>query len=354
MKKKLIKIMLLVLVLGSFTGCSTSKKIYGEQYNFNYVKPTENIEANFYSYSKNVNREVEKFDNVEFIQNKMSYSYHDYKKTKPDKDGNIIVNVEMDVTGTIEYYSTRTEKYYYSYFYTIPIFFDYYTGYTLTAHMDSSDGSTKIYQNGEEDQKDKEKYQFTEIDWNGKKEKVGIYFDIYSSKYGEKNTVKQEDGRWHVNVPVSLKGSIKIKMPKDYDGLVIATNINSSNEERFNETRKEYNKLVDLQKAAKEDKKKQKELDQYIKKRDSSTLVYDSKKSKNTKPEDIYCIKIADVLEIEHVENKNNLLWIILTVIAIIIIAVIVSILFIVIKKKPKEDTKKEKAKNKESKEKRE
>ena len=338
MKKISIKIMLLVLVLGSFTGCSTLKEIYGEQYHFNYVKPTENIEADFYSYSKNVNGEVEKYDDVEFIQNKMSYSFHDYKKTEPDIDGSIIVNIEMDVTGTMEYYSSRKEKYYYSYFYTIPIFFDYYTGYTLTAHMDSSDGSTTIYQNGEEDQKDKEKYQFTEIDWNGKKEKIGIYFDINSNQYGEKNIVK-EDGRLHVNVPTSLKGSIEIKMPKDYDGLVIATHINGSNEERFNVVKKEYNKLVDLQKAAKEDKKKQKELDQYIKERNSSTLVYDSKNSENIKPEDFYCIKIADALGIEHVEN-NNLVWIILIVVAITI-AFIVSILFIVTKKKPKEDSKK-------------
>ncbi len=339
MKKILIKIILLVLVLGSITGCSsTPKEIYGEQYNFNYIKPTENIEANFYSYSINANGEAKKYNNLEFIQNKMSYSFHDYKKTEPDKDGNIIVNVEMDAMGTIEYYSASTEKFYYSFFYTIPIFFDYYTGYTLTAHMESSDGSTIIYQNGEEDQKDKEKYQFTEIEWNGKKEKIGIYFDINSNKYGEKNIVKQKDGSFHSNIPVSLKGSIEIKMPKDYDGLVIATNINSSNEERFNVVKEEYNKLVDLQKAAKEDKEKQAELDQYYKERNSSTLIYDSEDSEDIKPEDYYCIKIADALGIKHVEN-NNFKWIIL-IVATIIIVFTIGILSIVIKKKPKKEKK--------------
>ncbi len=65
MKKILIKIILLVLVLGSITGCSsTPKEIYGEQYNFNYIKPTENIEAKFYSYSINANGEAKKYNNL--------------------------------------------------------------------------------------------------------------------------------------------------------------------------------------------------------------------------------------------------------------------------------------------------
>lgn len=297
--KKVLAIAMIAVISLLSTGCGKKKEEtpFFEKYEFEIVDKDKTYELPIYFYSQDGDGNLITVDGLEFVPNKMKYEFVDWTKSTPDEDGNVTISFTYKMNTELEYRlpKTNTVEWYYNYYYNNPFAFDYYTGEMYKSTTVSN--LSKTYMNGLE-QVDEE-MQYTEITWNGKKTKVGSISYFTFDGWKDKETIDDEEGYYHYKTPISASMTTELKVPEDYDGLMIAINKNGATKESFDEDMELINRMEELKKQADEVGEKSDELveiEENIKK--THKLIDENDKDrKDMKPEDYYIIKVNDMFK---------------------------------------------------------
>ncbi len=296
MNKKLF--LLVIICLFTLTGCFKKDIPYMEKFdNVKYSKSNSILESGVYFYSVDENNVETKFDDIRFVDNKMKYEYSNFKVSKPDKNGNVKLSFDCKLSTDVEFYTSHKGKWYYSYSYTSPGVFDYYTGEIYRSNQTNVGAANNLMKNGiETEGKDKPKY--TKIVFNKKETKIGVLEKFNMGEWQDAEKLGVENGEAHYKVPSECIVTTEITMPENYDGVVIMLNKEGTTEESYNKSKEDYNKLVELQQKAKEEGKKSKELIELEKKNDIVHKIVDpeDEERKDKKIEDYYYIRVSDII----------------------------------------------------------
>ena len=209
-------------------------------------------------------------EGINFKDSKAEYKFYDLKKeTKGKYD---IYTFKQDITISVEY--TRTYKggrWTYSFSQVDPMLFDYYTGEVYNKGMTVTDNSLTGIGIGSSESNMK----MTTINWNNKKYKIGI-LEEYSSKWdGNKKLIEDGDNTVYGDTSRST-ALFTIKVPKDYDGVMVAILKRGSNEESYSKYKVRYDKYQELLKDYENTGKKSKELIEFEKDQFKVRSLFDS------------------------------------------------------------------------------
>lgn len=295
MKKKIVLLIIICLIL---TGCFKKEPAFMETFNgVKYSKASDTLEVGVYFYTVDENGVETKYDDITFNNEKMKYKFSNFKVSKPDKKGYVKLSYDYRMDVDFDFYTSHRGKWSYTYTYTSPWVFDYYTGEIYRHNQTNVGADNTLMENGiETEGKDKPKY--TTIKWNKKVVKIGVLEKFKIDEWKQSELLGQENGTYHYKNSTGGVVTTEITMPKDYDGIVIALNKEGSTEESHNENKKEYDKLVELQKKAKEEGKKSKELIKLEKEKNKVRKIVDpeDEKRKDYKIDSYYYIRVSDVL----------------------------------------------------------
>ena len=153
-----------------------------------------------------------------------------------------IYTFKQDITIAVEYTSTyKGGRMTYSFSQVDPMLFDYYTGEVYYKGMAVKDKSLTGIGIGSNEAN----MEMTTIKWNNKKYEIGV-LEEYSSKWdGNKklsgvgdNTVYGDTSR--------ATALFTIKVPKDYDGVMVAILKRGTNEKSYAKYKERYDKYQEL------------------------------------------------------------------------------------------------------------
>lgn len=322
MKKFFYKIIYLLFII-ILTGCSKNIP-FAEKNKLTISDLDITMEAPVYFYVRDADGQIAKYDDIKFIPHNMTYHYHDFQMSDPDKDGNVIVTFKCDMATSLEYSSSHHSNWHPRYYYSIPSFLDYYTGIYYRSKIVSSDNSTQLYGvNPEEENKMK----YTTIKWEKQNYSIGIYSDIILMN-GEKVIHEVENGAVHVEIPVTVMMQTQIKVPKDFDGVLIVIKKEGVTEEIFLDSNERNEKLLALQQEAKKTGEKSEELIKLEKEMNEVSKIDLSKEKAN----DYYFLRVSDAFPSKEV----NQFPITIVIICLVTVAAVGVVYFIFIKRKSK------------------
>ena len=214
-------------------------------------------------------------EGINFKDSKAEYKFYDLKKeTKGKYD---IYTFKQDITIPVEYTTTyKGGKWYYSFSQVDPMLFDYYTGEVYNKGMAVADNSLTGIGIGSSEANMK----MTTIKWNNKEYKIGVLED-YSAKW-DGNKKLSGDGDNAVYSDTSKSTAVfTVKVPKDYDGVMVAILKRGSNEESYGVYKERYDKYQELLKDYENTGKKSKELIEFEKDQFKVRLLFESINDKN-------------------------------------------------------------------------
>ena len=198
-------------------------------------------------------------EGINFKDSKAEYKFYDLKKkTKGKYD---IYTFKQDIIIPVEYTATyKGGRWYYSFSQVDPMLFDYYTGEVYNKGMAVADNSlTGIGIGSSEANMGK-----TTIKWNNNKYKIGV-LEAYSAKW-DGNKKLSGDGDNTVYGDTSRSTALfTVKVPKDYDGVMVAILKRGSYEESYRKYKERYDKYQELLKDYENTGKKSKELKEFEK-----------------------------------------------------------------------------------------
>ena len=209
-------------------------------------------------------------EGINFKDSKAEYKFYDLKKeTKGKYD---IYTFKQDITIPVEYTKTyKAGRWTYSFSQVDPMLFDYYTGEVYNKGMTVTDNSLTGIGIGSSESNMK----MTTINWNNKKYKIGI-LEEYSSKWdGNKKLIEDGDNTVYGDTSRST-ALFTIKVPKDYDGVMVAILKRGSNEESYSKYKVRYDKYQELLKDYENTGKKSKELIEFEKDQFKVRSLFDS------------------------------------------------------------------------------
>ena len=323
MKKIFFRIVCLLLFAFLLTGCSKNIP-FAEKNAVTFSDLDGTYEAPVFFYTS-VDGQYQKLDDVQVVPHNMTYHFHDYEMSKVDKDGNVLITFICDLTTVKEYYSSHYGRWGYNDYYLIPSFMDYYTGDVYRMKYVSSNASTELFGTNNEEATE---MKYTTIEWKKKKYSVGIYMDVLVTQ-GDRIEYGVENGVRHDETPVTITMNVQIKVPENYDGVVLFLNKKGQNEETYLKSKEKNDKLLALQEQAKETGKKSKELKDLEKDMNKVSKLDLKKKGKNK----YYFLRISDAFPSKKVKQFP-----IAFVIICLVVVVVGVVCFIFIKRKKKKD----------------
>ena len=193
-------------------------------------------------------------EGINFKDSKAEYKFYDLKKeTKDEYD---IYTFKQDITISVEYTTTYKDgRWYYSFSQVDPMLFDYYTGEVYNKGMAVIDNSLTGIGIGSS----KAKMGMTLIKWNKNKYEIGV-LEEYSSKW-DGNKKLSGDGDNTVYGDTSRSTALfTVKVPRDYDGVMVAILKSGSNEKSYGKYKERYDKYQELLKDYENTGKKSEEL----------------------------------------------------------------------------------------------
>ena len=198
-------------------------------------------------------------EGINFKDSKAEYKFYDLKKeTQGDFD---IYTFKQDITISVEY--TRTYKggrWTYSFSQVDPMLFDYYTGEVYNKGMTAVDNSLI----GIGIESSKANMGMTTIKWNNNKYEIGV-LEEYSSKW-DGNKKLSEDGDNAVYGDTSRATALfTVKVPKDYDGVMVAILKRGSYEKSYAKYKERFDKYQELLKDYENTGEKSEELIEFEK-----------------------------------------------------------------------------------------
>lgn len=213
-------------------------------------------------------------EGINFKDSKAEYKFYDLKKeTEGDFD---IYTFKQDITISVKY--TRTYKggrWTYSFSQVDPMLFDYYTGEVYNKGMSVVDNSLT----GIGIKSSEANMGVTLIRWNNKYE-IGV-LEEYSSKW-DGNKKLSGDGDNAVYGDTSRATALfTIKVPKDYDGVMVAILKRGSNEESYGKYKERYDKYQELLKDYENTGKRSEELIEFEEDQFKVRSLFESINDKN-------------------------------------------------------------------------
>ena len=193
-----------------------------------------------YLYAKNSNTGEYINEGINFKDSNAEYKFYDLKK---ETDGEYdIYTFKQDITIPVEYTSTyKGGRWTYSFSQVDPMLFDYYTGEVYNKGMAVADDSLIGIGIGASEANMK----MTTIRWNNKEYEIGV-LEEYSSKW-DGNKKLSEDGDNKVYGDTSRSTALfTVKVPKDYDGVMVAILKRGSDEKSYGKYKERYDKYQEL------------------------------------------------------------------------------------------------------------
>ena len=179
-------------------------------------------------------------EGINFKDSNAEYKFYNLKK---ETDGEYdIYTFKQDITIPVEYTSTyKGGRITYSFSQVDPMLFDYYTGEVYNKGMAVADNSLNGIGIGSSEANMK----MTTIRWNNKEYEIGV-LEEYSAKW-DGNKKLSEDGDNVVRGDTSRSTALfTIKVPKDYDGVMVAILKRGSNENSYAKYKERYDKYQEL------------------------------------------------------------------------------------------------------------
>ncbi len=209
-------------------------------------------------------------EGINFKDSQAEYKFYDLKKeTEGDFD---IYTFKQDITISVEY--TRTYKggrWTYSFSQVDPMLFDYYTGEVYNKGMSVVDNSLTGIGIGSSEAN----MGMTTIKWNNNKYEIGV-LEEYSSKW-DGNKKLSGDGDNAVYGDTSRSTALfTVKVPKDYDGVMVAILKSGSNEKSYGKYKERYDKYQELLKDYENTGEKSKELIEFEEDQFKVRTIFDS------------------------------------------------------------------------------
>lgn len=245
-----------------------------------------------YPYSKDADTGI--FLNTDKIKFKNTSSH--YKFTNLKKEKNSILDkysFDIEIETPIKYTSTYIDApWTYSYSAIDPIIFDYYTGEVYRVGIDVEDNSLIGVGINNENRNMK----YTTIEWNNKEYKIGV-LKKYNSKWAGKKVNKVKNGTKVYRDKNIGKTTVKIDVPKGYNGLMIAILKKGSNKKTFELDNTIYEEYERLFNEYQQTGIKSEELNKLDEKRDKVISLFDSNLNKDTKytKDDYYVIRVKNI-----------------------------------------------------------
>ena len=193
-------------------------------------------------------------EGINFKDSQAEYKFYDLKK---ETDGEYdIYTFKQDITISVQYTSTyRGGRWTYSFSQVDPMLFDYYTGEVYNKGMAVADNSLI----GIGIDSDEANMGMTTINWDSNKYEIGV-LEEYSAKW-DGNKKLSGDGDNAVYGDTSRSTAVfTIKVPKDYDGVMVAILKSGSNEKSYGKYKERYDKYQELLKDYENTGEKSKEL----------------------------------------------------------------------------------------------
>ena len=192
-------------------------------------------------------------EGINFKDSKAEYKFYDLKK---ETDGEYdIYTFKQDITISVEYIKTYKGRMTYSFSQVDPMLFDYYTGEEYNKGMAVTDNSLIGIAIGSSEAN----MGMTTIKWNNNEYEIGV-LEEYSSKW-DGNKKLSGDGDNAVYGDTSRSTALfTVKVPKDYDGVMVAILKRGSNEESYEKYKVRYDKYQELLKDYENTGEKSKEL----------------------------------------------------------------------------------------------
>lgn len=293
-------LVLLIVILVKFYEQPFIKK-----YKINISPSDKTYEAGAYYFAKDINGNVLDKDVVEFVPNKLSYKFRDWKVTKEDNIN--MITFVCDINGYIEYNSNTTEPWYNSFMHHLPFIIDSKTGYMFNSNKISVDNTVNIISNEISDEKDRK---YTEIKWYGKTFKIGVeiedYFDMSNDSYSTSD-----------KIPVSITATYKIETPANYDGIMIVIRKEGATEELYKKKISERDEITELRENEKETGVKSDRLKELEENINSIHKIIDpnDKTRENEKVDDYYFINLPASLNITNDKRLIKTLYVIVSII---------------------------------------
>ena len=192
-------------------------------------------------------------ESIKFKDSQAEYKFYDLKK---ETDGEYdIYTFKQDITISVEYIKTYKGRMTYSFSQVDPMLFDYYTGEVYNKGMAVTDNSLIGIGIGSSEAN----MGMTTIKWNNNEYEIGV-LEEYSSKW-DGNKKLSGDGDNAVYGDTSRSTALfTVKVPKDYDGVMVAILKSGSNEKSYGKYKERYDKYQELLEDYENTGKKSKEL----------------------------------------------------------------------------------------------
>ena len=234
-------------------------------------------------------------EGIHFKDSKAEYKFYDLKKeTKGKYD---IYTFKQDITISVEYTSTyKGGRWYYSFSQVDPMLFDYYTGEVYNKGMSVADNSLTGIGIGSSETN----MGMTTIKWNHNKYKIGVLED-YSSKWDGKKKLSGEGDNTVYGDTSRATALFTVKVPKDYDGVMVAILKKGSNEKSYRKYKVRYDKYQELLIDYENTGKRSKELIEFEKDQFKVRSLFESINDKNlTYTKDDYIVfRMSEIKKIK-------------------------------------------------------
>ena len=209
-------------------------------------------------------------EGINFKDSKAEYKFYDLKKETKEKYD--IYTFKQDITIPVEYTKTyKASRWTYSFSQVDPMLFDYYTGEVYNKGVSVSDNSLTGIGIGSSEAK----MEMTTIKWNNNKYEIGV-LEEYSSKWDGNKKLSGEGDNTVYGDTSRATALFTIKVPKDYDGVMVAILKRGSNEESYSKYKVRYDKYQELLKDYENTGKKSKELIEFEKDQFKVCSLFDS------------------------------------------------------------------------------
>lgn len=246
-------------------------------------------------YFKDENKNVIDIEGITVKESKVTYKFYDYSVTEPDNDGYVIHSFKVEVKTPVEYIeeADRTYPYHtYTYLFTQPSIFDYYTGTIFSEKHISTNNTVNYYDLDKVD----DDMSYTKVTWKDKTYKIGVKVETSMKWDGIKKT-DNGNGTRTVNDLATTSITIYIKTPKEYDGMMTFFNKKRTTKQDLLD-QLEYNKKYnDLVKEANETGKKSDELIEMEERNNKHFKLLESKVKgePDYKNDAFYVIRVTDI-----------------------------------------------------------
>ncbi len=209
-------------------------------------------------------------EGINFKDSQAEYKFYDLKK---ETDGEYdIYTFKQDITISVEYTNTyKSGRWTYSFSQVDPMLFDYYTGEVYNKGMAVVDNSLIGIGIGSSEAN----MGMTTIKWDNNEYEIGV-LEEYSSKW-DGNKKLSGDGDNAVYGDTSRSTAVfTIKVPKDYDGVMVAILKSGSNEKSYGKYKERYDKYQELLKDYENTGEKSKELIEFEEDQFKVRTIFDS------------------------------------------------------------------------------